>query len=119
MSDLAMVAVVSAYNLRFIRYWDAESRIVGDAGPKVTRPLPGVPGLHMFYDQSDADAPHQDLNEVGRRVVEAFGHPRQDEMRGQLCIYLADAEGAPVDMPPWLRDRIQEEVGRARADTRA
>ena len=27
MSDLAMVAVVSAYNLRFIRYSDAESRI--------------------------------------------------------------------------------------------
>ncbi|HEX5568045.1 MAG TPA: hypothetical protein VFY14_14150 [Streptomyces sp.] len=118
MSDLAMVAVISAYNLRFIRYWDAESRIVGDAGPKVTRSLPGLPGLRMFYDQSDQDAPHVDVNEVGRLVVEAFGHPRQDEMRGQLCIYLADAEGVPVDMPPWLRDRIQEEVGRARAAIR-
>ncbi|MGW3031234.1 hypothetical protein ACWDCB_08355 [Streptomyces sp. NPDC001178] len=118
MSDLATVAVVSAYSLRFIRYWDAEGRIVGDRGPKVTRSLPGVPGLRMFYDQSDVEAPHVDVNELGRLVVEAFGHPRQDEVRGQLCIYLADAEGAPVDMPPWLRDRIQEEVSRARAATR-
>ncbi|MFH8566156.1 hypothetical protein [Streptomyces sp. NPDC017988] len=119
MSNLAMVAVVSAYNLRFIRYWDAEGRIVGNAGPKVTRSLPGIPGLRMFYDQSDVHAPHSDVNEVGRLVVEAFGLPCQDEMRWPFCIYLADAEGAPVDMPPWLRDRIQDEVSRARAATRA
>ena len=119
MSDLAMVAVVSAYSLRFIRYWDAEGRVVGDAGPKVTRSLPHVPGLRMFYDQSDADDPHQEINEVGRLVVEAFGHAYRAEMRGTLCIYLADAEGVPVDMPLWLRDRIQEEVSRARAATRA
>ncbi|MEV7869209.1 hypothetical protein AB0P17_24665 [Streptomyces sp. NPDC088124] len=98
MSDIAVAAVVSAYRLRFTRYWDAEGRVVGDAGPKVTRSLPRVPGLRMFYDQSDADDPHQEINEVGRMVVEAFGHPYQAEMRGKLCIYF-DVEGVPVDVP--------------------
>ncbi|MEU7335751.1 hypothetical protein [Streptomyces sp. NPDC007074] len=115
MTSAATTAKIDPYSLKFIPYWAALDRIVGDAGPMATVTLPRVPGLRMLYDESDAGSGLAEVNDLGRLVIEALGRPYQAELRGQIGIYLADAEGQPADMPLALRDRLQYEVSRARA----
>ncbi|MET9518303.1 hypothetical protein [Streptomyces sp. NPDC002994] len=50
--------------------------------------------------------------------MEALGYPYSPEIRGNIGIFLVDAEDVPVDMPATLRDRIQEEANRARSTLR-
>ncbi|MCX5314735.1 hypothetical protein [Streptomyces sp. NBC_00154] len=111
----AVAALIGPYTLRFPPHSAVVERVVGDAGPIGTAALPRVPGLRMLFDESDADDPGQEVNDLARLVVEALGHPYQEQMRGLVGIYLADAEGVPVSMPTPLQERISTEVNRARS----
>lgn len=68
MSDLAMVAVVSAYNLRFIRYWDAESRI--------SRRFPGHGLVDAVVCEGGLSLLVQKCSEGGWRAEAEFGAVR-------------------------------------------
>ncbi|MEW2434141.1 hypothetical protein AB0952_08160 [Streptomyces caniferus] len=113
--SLVLAALISPYRLRFPPHSAVVDRVVGDAGPMGTAALPRVPGLRMLFDESDASNASQDMNDLARLTVEALGHPYQEQMRGLVGIYLADAEGIPVSMPTSLQERISAEVNRARS----
>ncbi|MFI1975425.1 hypothetical protein [Streptomyces wedmorensis] len=117
--NLSWTLLIGPYSVRRVRHWDLVARVVGDCGPMRTAPLPRVPGLRMLCDASDADNLREPVNELGRLVLEAFGHPYSAEIRGHIGIYLADAEGVPVDLPEPLRERIEAEVRRAREAVRS
>ncbi|PWS47110.1 hypothetical protein DLE01_32120 [Streptomyces sp. FT05W] len=105
-TSTAWTLLISPFNVRRIRHWDLVDRVVGDAGPMRTAPLPRVPGLRMLCDSSDEGNLDQPVNEAGKAVLEAFGYPYSAQMRGDIGIFLADAEGVPTDLPQELADRI-------------